>query len=74
VNRGRLLAYCLGKPGAWRDEPWEGHFAAKVGDYIGRSGWNTLDLNKTIDDAEILEAIDDSYRTVVAKLPKRLRP
>jgi len=26
-----LLAYCLAKPGAWRDEPWEGDVVVKVG-------------------------------------------
>ena len=26
-----LLEYCLAKPGAWRDEPWEGDQVAKVG-------------------------------------------
>ena len=26
-----LSAYCLGKPGAWEDQPWEGDFVAKVG-------------------------------------------
>ena len=25
-----LLDYCLAKPGAWRDEPWEGDTVAKV--------------------------------------------
>ena len=29
-----LLAYCLGKPGAWQDEPWEGDVVAKVGPKI----------------------------------------
>lgn len=29
-----LLAYCLAKPGAWQDEPWEGDIVAKVGDKI----------------------------------------
>lgn len=29
-----LLAYCLAKPGAWRDEPWEGDTVAKVGSRI----------------------------------------
>ncbi|TDD71694.1 hypothetical protein E1262_06085 [Jiangella aurantiaca] len=29
-----LLTYCLAKPGAWRDEPWEGDVVAKVGDKI----------------------------------------
>ena len=29
-----LLAYCLGKPGAWRDEPWGDGVVAKVGPKI----------------------------------------
>ncbi|MGW4631526.1 MmcQ/YjbR family DNA-binding protein [Nocardia sp. NPDC004415] len=28
------LTYCLAKPGAWEDEPWEGDVVAKVGDKI----------------------------------------
>lgn len=32
--RDELLGYCLGKPGAWQDEPWEGDVVAKVGDKI----------------------------------------
>lgn len=31
-----LASYCLGKPGAWEDEPWEGDTVAKVGDGSGR--------------------------------------
>ncbi|WP_432967661.1 MmcQ/YjbR family DNA-binding protein [Dactylosporangium sp. CA-233914] len=42
--------------------------------YIGRSGWNTLRLGGAIPDEEILEVIDESYRWVVSKLPKRDRP
>jgi predicted DNA-binding protein (MmcQ/YjbR family) len=26
-----LLAYCLAKPGAWQDEPWDGDVVVKVG-------------------------------------------
>ncbi len=111
MTRDELLAYCLDKPGAWQDEPWEGDVVAKVHDkifafvgdstvglkcganrdeadewllrhpeaahvmaYIGRAGWNTLDLDKTIADDEIREAVDDSYLTVVSKLPKKHRP
>jgi predicted DNA-binding protein (MmcQ/YjbR family) len=109
-----LIVYCLAKPGAWQDEPWEGDIVAKVGPkifaflgsspgtsvglkcgptrevadewlarfpedarvmaYIGRSGWNTLQVGGAIPDDELLEAIDASYDAVVAKLPKKDRP
>ena len=29
-----LLAYCLAKPGAWKDQPWQDDVVAKVGDKI----------------------------------------
>lgn len=112
MNGDALLSYCLDKPGAWQDEPWEGDIVAKVGDkifaflgggssvgvkcgsnrdeadewllrypddarvmaYIGRSGWNTLDLGGAIPDDEILEAVDESYRIIVSKLPRKHRP
>ncbi|MFD1506238.1 hypothetical protein FE374_17440 [Georgenia yuyongxinii] len=109
-----LRTYCLGKPGAWQDEPWAGDVVVKVGPkifaflgngsrgavglkcgrtreeadewlhvypddavvmaYIGRSGWNTLTTGGAIPDAEILEAVDASYETVVGSLPRRDRP
>jgi len=34
MTQDELLAYCLAKPGAWRDEPWEGDVVAKVGSKI----------------------------------------
>jgi len=34
MTRDELLAYCLAKPGAWEDEPWEGDTVAKVQDKI----------------------------------------
>ncbi|HWG98406.1 MAG TPA: MmcQ/YjbR family DNA-binding protein, partial [Pilimelia sp.] len=34
MTRDELLAYCLAKPGAWRDEPWEGDTVVKVGGKI----------------------------------------
>ena len=111
MTPSKLRAYCLAKPGAWPDEPWEGDTVAKVGPkifaflgadsvglkcgkdreeadelvkqypddaskmaYIGRSGWNTIRIGGAIPDDEIYELIDASYETVVAKLPKRLRP
>jgi predicted DNA-binding protein (MmcQ/YjbR family) len=48
--------------------------AASVMAYIGRSGWNDLAFGDEIPDDELLEAVDESYRLVVAKLPKKHRP
>src|SRR5580700_2230260 len=47
---------------------------ASVMAYIGRSGWNTLRIGGAIPDDELTEAIDASYATIVAKLPKKDRP
>lgn len=114
MTKAEMLAYCLAKPGAWQDEPWDGDVVVKVGGkifvfvgsdeaatiglkcgptrevadewlaryprdvsvmaYIGRSGWNSLQIGAGIPDDEILEAVDASYDAVVAKLPKRERP
>ncbi len=111
TTSGEVVAYCLAKPGAWSDQPWEGDTVAKVGDkifaftgsgsvglkcgatreeadewlrqypddasamaYIGRFGWNTLLLGGAIPDEEVRDAVDQSYASVVAKLPKRRRP
>jgi predicted DNA-binding protein (MmcQ/YjbR family) len=42
--------------------------------YIGRYGWNSLRVGGAIPDAEILEAVDASYQTVVSALPRAKRP
>jgi predicted DNA-binding protein (MmcQ/YjbR family) len=34
VTPEELKRYCLAKPGAWEDQPWEGDVVAKVGDKI----------------------------------------
>jgi predicted DNA-binding protein (MmcQ/YjbR family) len=47
---------------------------ATVMAYIGRSGWNDLAFDGAIPDDELLEAVDESYRMVVAKLPRKHRP
>jgi predicted DNA-binding protein (MmcQ/YjbR family) len=31
MTQDELVSYCLAKPGAWEDEPWEGDTVAKVG-------------------------------------------
>jgi predicted DNA-binding protein (MmcQ/YjbR family) len=42
--------------------------------YIGRSGWNDLAFGGAIPDDDLLEAVDESYRLVVSKLPRKSRP
>jgi predicted DNA-binding protein (MmcQ/YjbR family) len=116
VDVTELQAYCLAKPGAWPDNPWDHeHPVVKVGDgergkifaflgagsvgikaastrevadewldrfpgeatvmaYIGRSGWNTLSIAGKIPDEDLLDAVDESYRLVVSKLPAKYRP
>src|SRR3954469_18768421 len=34
MRREEVVAFCLWKPGAWLDEPWEGDEVVKVGDKI----------------------------------------
>ena len=48
MSRADLLAYCLAKPGAWVDEPWEGDQVVKVGDkifaFLGAADGRTVGL------------------------------
>jgi predicted DNA-binding protein (MmcQ/YjbR family) len=66
------------KAGATREvaDEWLQRYpgAASVMAYIGRSGWNDLSFDGRIPDEELLEAVDESYRLVVAKLPRKHRP
>lgn len=111
MDHDEVTRYCLAKPGAVPDEPWEDDPVAKVSGkifaflgggrlgvkcgatteeaaewrqrypdsvsvmpYIGRYGWNSVELDGTVPDEEILELIDASYDDVVARLPKSKRP
>jgi predicted DNA-binding protein (MmcQ/YjbR family) len=83
AEKGKIFAFLGGttlgvKAGANREEAdeWLQRYPddAKVMAYIGRSGWNTLNVSGAISREELLEAIDDSYRLVVSKLPKSQRP
>ena len=42
--------------------------------YIGRYGWNKVRVTGAVPDAEVLELVDLSYDSVVAKLPRSRRP
>ncbi|PUA80060.1 MmcQ/YjbR family DNA-binding protein [Nocardioides currus] len=82
-EHGKIFAFLSAggvgvKAGASRDEAdeWLARYPddASVMAYIGRSGWNDLAFGGAIPDDELLEAIDESYRLVVDKLPKKHRP
>jgi predicted DNA-binding protein (MmcQ/YjbR family) len=66
------------KGGASREaaDEWLDRFPddASVMRYIGRSGWNDLAFGGAIPDDELLEAVDESYRLVTGKLPRKHRP
>jgi predicted DNA-binding protein (MmcQ/YjbR family) len=52
-----VLTYCLAKPGAWRDEPWEGDVVVKVGPkifaFFGSDGGGVgLKCGRTRDEAD----------------------
>jgi predicted DNA-binding protein (MmcQ/YjbR family) len=57
VSRAAILKYCLAKPGAWLDEPWEGDEVVKVADkvfaFFGSpdSGSVSLKCGRTAEDA-----------------------
>jgi predicted DNA-binding protein (MmcQ/YjbR family) len=57
-------------------DEWLARFpcAVTVMAYIGRSGWNNLAFSGEIPDDELIEAVDESYRLVVSKLPRKHRP
>ncbi|MBO0844812.1 MAG: MmcQ/YjbR family DNA-binding protein [Nocardioides sp.] len=82
-ERGKIFAF-LGdtgvgvKAGPSREvaDEWLHRYpgSASVMAYIGRAGWNDLAFDGAIPDDELLEAVDESYRLVVERLPKKLRP
>ena len=80
---GKIFAFLAAdhvgvKAGATREvaDEWLDRYPgdATVMAYIGRSGWNDLALHGAIPDDEIAEAVLDSYRAVVGKLPRKHRP
>ncbi len=42
--------------------------------YLGHYGWNSVELDGTVPNDEIIELIDASYDDVAARLPKSKRP
>lgn len=83
AEKGKIFAFAsthkVGvKSGATREvaDEWLHRYPddASVMAYIGRSGWNDLTLDGAIPDEELVEAVQDSYRLVVGKLPRKHRP
>lgn len=68
------LGYSLGKPGAWRDEPWENDVVAKVGDKIfafvgGESEDGAQSLGVKCGDRETADLWLERYPDVARKMP-----
>jgi len=45
--------------------------AVKPGYHMNKQQWNTVEIDGSIDDNLILDWIDDSYRLIVEKMPKK---
>jgi predicted DNA-binding protein (MmcQ/YjbR family) len=57
--------------GVWRDQYPDD---IVISAYIGRYGWNRVQLAGSVPDDDVLELLDGSYDAIVAKLPKSKRP
>jgi len=55
----------------WRDRY---PVAVTISHYVGRYGWNTVDLAGHLPDADLRELVDASYDAAVAALPRSRRP
>jgi predicted DNA-binding protein (MmcQ/YjbR family) len=68
VSRTRWLDYCLAKPGAWQDEPWEGDVVAKVGNKIFAFLGNETAIGLKCGDRETADLLLDRYRGAASKM------
>ena len=68
MSRRRWLDYCLGKPGAWQDEPWEGDVVAKVGDKIFAFLGNEDAIGLKCGDRETADLLLDRYQGAASKM------
>ena len=69
MTHEELVAYCLGKPGAEPDEPWEGDRVAKVGGkifaFLGEGGLG-VKCGRDADEAEELRRRYPQHVAVMA--------
>ena len=68
VSRTRWLDYCLAKPGAWQDEPWEGDVVVKVGDKIFAFLGNETGIGLKCGDRETADLLLDRYQGAASKM------
>ena len=80
---GKMFALVMlaGDPGSvnlkcdpdWALELRARHGAVRPGYHMDKRHWNTVDLDGSMDGAEVRELIDHSYELVVRRLPKAER-
>ena len=68
ASSSRWLDYCLAKPGAWQDEPWEGDVVAKVGDKIFAFLGNETAIGLKCGDRETADLLLDRYHGAASKM------
>ena len=68
VSRTRWLDYCLAKPGAWQDEPWEGDVVAKVGNKIFAFLGNETAIGLKCGDRETADLLLDRYQGAASRM------
>jgi predicted DNA-binding protein (MmcQ/YjbR family) len=73
VARRDWKSYCLAKPGAWPDEPWEGDLVAKVGGkifaFLGGGHGSVPAIGLKCGDREAADLLVERYPGVVARSP-----
>ena len=66
------MSYCLAKPGAWRDEPWEGDLVVKVGGkifaFLGEASASPA-IGLKCGDRETADLLIERYPDAVTRSP-----
>lgn len=68
AGSARWLDYCLAKPGAWQDEPWEGDVVVKVGDKIFAFLGDETAIGLKCGDRETADLLVDRYHGAASKM------
>jgi predicted DNA-binding protein (MmcQ/YjbR family) len=73
VDTGDWVTYCLAKPGAWPDEPWEEDLVAKVGNkifaFLGGVHGTVPAIGLKCGDREAADLLVERYPGAVARSP-----